>query len=257
MDNPRRYVGKVALITGGASGLGRAAAERLSWEGAAVALADVDADTAASTRVALEEAGGRALDVPCDVTSETDCRSAVERAVEAFGRLDVLITSAGIHGGGLTVVDTEEEVWDRVLDLDLKGAYLISKFAVPEMERAGAGAILHISSIGGLRGQANGTAFQSAKGGLVNLTRHMSVAHAEATIRVNCICPGVVETPLTREWLSDPQRRAGAAAWHPLNRVAEPEEIAAAIAFLCSDEALFITGAILPVDGGYTAAGRR
>ena len=256
MENPRRFAGKVALITGGASGLGRASAERLGWEGAAVALADVDAEALSATCASVAAAGRRALGICCDVTAERDCRSAAEQTLETFGRLDVLVTSAGVHGGGRTVVDTEEDVWDRVLDIDLKGAYLISRFAIPGLERSGSGAVLHISSIGGLRGQPTAPAFQSAKGGLVNLTRHMAVAHAGAGIRVNCICPGVVATPLTEMWLSDPERRARAAAWHPLNRIAAPEEIAAAVAFLCSDEARFITGAILPVDGGYTAAGK-
>jgi len=256
VDRSRRFADKVALITGGGAGLGRATALRLAEEGARVAVADLlpeRADTVAEEIAALDSRG---LSIRCDVASEKDCRHMVEKTVAAFGSLDVLFTSAGLHGGGRTVEDTSVDTWDQVLDVDLKGVYLSCKFAVPEMRKAGGGAIVHVSSIGGLSGSPHGLPFQTAKGGLINLTRHMAVAHAPDRIRVNCICPGVVETPLTAQWLSDPETRERVTAWHPLNRIGSPEEIAATVAFLASDEASFITGAILPVDGGYLAAGR-
>jgi NAD(P)-dependent dehydrogenase (short-subunit alcohol dehydrogenase family) len=251
----RRFEGKVAFITGGGSGFGRACGLRLAAEGAAIGIADVDPERARSVRQEIESKGGRAVDLPCDVAIAEDCERAVARTVDAFGRLDMLVTSAGIHGGGRTVVDTPPELFDRVVGIDLRGAYLAAKFAVPRMQKSGAGAIVHIASIGGLRGSATGMSFQAAKGGLVHLTRHMAVAHAAENIRVNCVCPGVVRTALTERWLSDPDAYRRACAWHPMERIGTVDEVAGPIVFLLSDEASFITGAILPIDGGYAAAG--
>ncbi|MBE9041754.1 SDR family oxidoreductase [Oscillatoriales cyanobacterium LEGE 11467] len=251
----RRFEGKTALLTGGGSGIGRASALRLALEGASIALVGRTLDKLVSVCEEIEGLGGKAIPVPCDVTRETDCQKAIAQLARQFEGLDVLVTSAGIHGGSKTAIDTPEEVWDLTLDTDLKGAYLISKFAIPQMHRRGGGAIVHISSIGGLRGSREGIAFQAAKGGLINLTRHMAIAHAAENIRTNCICPGVILTPMTQKWLSNPQVDRVVRSWHPLNRIGRSEEVAAAVAFLASEEASFITGAILPVDGGYLAAG--
>ncbi|MDJ0516697.1 MAG: glucose 1-dehydrogenase [Trichodesmium sp. MO_231.B1] len=256
MKLSRRFEGQVALITGGGSGLGEAAAIRLAQEGASIGVAGRRAEMIHKVRQEIESLGSKAIDIKCDVTQESDCKHMVEQVVNEFGRLDVLVTSAGIHGGGETVVDTSVEVWEKVINTDLKGAYLSSKFSIPQMREAGGGAIIHVSSIGGMRGSPQGMAFQSAKGGVINLTRHMAVAHAPENIRVNCICPGVITTPLTKQWLSDPTTYNTVCEMHPMNRIGKPEEFAAAVAFLASNEALFITGAILPVDGGYLAAGR-
>ncbi len=252
----RRFENKVALITGGNSGIGRAIAIRLAIEGAAIGVVGRDLQKALQVRQEIESLGGEALEIKCDVAEESDCQSAVEQIINQFNRLDVLCTSAGIHGAGHTVVDTPVELWDQVINTDLKGAYLISKFSIPEMRKVGGGSIVHISSIGGMRGSTEGMAFQSAKGGVNNLTRHMAVAHATENIRVNCICPGVITTPLTQKWLSDSETYMKVCQSHPMNRIGEPQEVAAAAAFLASDEASFITGAILPVDGGYLAAGK-
>jgi meso-butanediol dehydrogenase/(S,S)-butanediol dehydrogenase/diacetyl reductase len=250
-----RFEGKVALITGGASGIGRASAERLAQEGAAVAIADINDEMGYETCQVIEDVGGQAMLLHADVTVEDDCRQMVEAVLGTLGRLDVLVTCAGVGSGG-TVMDTDEAYWDRVVDLDLKGVYLASKYALPAMLRQGGGAVVHIASIGGLRGDWGGASFSAAKGAVINLTRHMAVAHAAQGIRVNCICPGVIETPLTEAWLSDPSTRAGVLARHPIGRLGEAEDVAAAVAFLASDEAGFVTGAILAVDGGALAKGR-
>ncbi len=253
MPGRERFEGRVALITGGGSGLGRATALRLASEGAAVVVADINPDGGRETCRLIGAEGGRALFVQADVTRAADAEKMVAETVEAFGRLDVLVPSAGVGAGG-TVVDVSEQDWDRVVDLDLKGVFLSCKFAVPAMLETGGGAIVTVSSIGGMQGKG-GASFCAAKGGVVNLTRSMAIAHARQNVRVNCICPGWVRTPINEAVLKDPERRAKIADMHPMGRLGTPEEIAAAAAFLASDEASWITGAVLPVDGGYLATG--
>jgi len=254
MPEMRRFEGRVALITGGGSGIGRASALRLASEGAAIAVADIDSGGGEETCRQVQAHAGRAVFVPADVTQAADAERMVAETVKAFDGLDVLFTSAGVGGGG-SVVDLSEEDWDRLVDLDLKGVYLSSKFAIPEMRKLERGAIVHVSSIGGLRGMS-GAHFCAAKGGLINLTRSMAVAHAAENIRVNCICPGYIATPIIQGILDDPEKLKRTGARHPMGRIGTAEEVAAAVAFLASDEASFITGAILAVDGGYLAAGR-
>jgi NAD(P)-dependent dehydrogenase (short-subunit alcohol dehydrogenase family) len=250
-----RFDGKVAIVTGGASGIGHACARVLALEGAAVVIADINAEAGRRVRDALEDAGGTAVFVQADVTRATDARRMTIQAVKAFERLDILITCAGV-GANETILELSERDWDRVVDLDLKGVFLSSKYAVAQMRKAGGGSIVHISSIGALRGDWGGAAFAAAKAGVINLARHMAVAHAADNIRVNCVCPGVITTPLVEEWLAQPGVLDAVVSRHPMGRLGKPEEVAEAIAFLASDQASFITGAVLPVDGGSLAKGR-
>jgi len=253
MPEMRRFEGLVALITGGSSGLGRATAVRLASEGANIVVADLNVEGGEETERLVQEQGGKCAVVRTDVTKSADIQNMVAETVEIFGRLDVLFPAAGIGAGG-TAEQTTEEKWDQVLDLDLKGVFLSCKFAIPEMRRIGAGAIVTVASIGGMQGKS-GISFCAAKAGVVNLTRSIAVAHARENIRANCICPGWIPTPINMGSLKDPKRRAAIEARHPMGRLGKPEDVAAAVAFLASHEASWITGAVLAVDGGYLATG--
>ncbi len=245
--------GKRALITGGASGIGRATALLFAREGAAVAVADRDEAGGQETVERIRKGGGRAIFVACDVTIEADCRRAVQTTVQELGGLDILFNNAGIIRRA-TVLDLSEEEWDRVMDVNVKGIFLMSKYAIPIMAAGGGGVIINTASGWGLKGGRRAVAYCASKAAVVNMTRAMALDHGAQNIRVNCVCPGDTDTPMLRDearQLGEPEEGFLAeAASRPLQRVGTPEEVAQAVLFLASDAASFVTGAALVVDGG-------
>ncbi|MDE2951799.1 MAG: glucose 1-dehydrogenase [Chloroflexota bacterium] len=252
-----RFEGKVAVVTGAATGIGRAAALAFGREGASVALADVNAEAMHETARAIEAAGGSSLAVLADVSRGEDARRIAADAVDRFGGVDYLIASAGIQTYG-TVVDTDEDTWDRTLAVNLKGVYLAAKYCIPEMVKRGGGAIVNVASVQGLQSQPNVAAYAASKGALIAMTRTMALDHAADRIRVNSLCPGSINTPLLR-FAADtysPEDPLGAIEeWgklHALGRVGQPEEMAEVALFLVSEAASFMTGATVVADGGLT-----
>jgi len=245
--------GKTAMVTGAASGIGRGIAFRLAEMGAAVALLDIDETGGMSTLVEIQNRGAAAVFLKCDVRSPADCRGAAETAVERWKKVDILCNSAGI-AIRKDVVELTEDQWDRSLDVTLKGIYLLSHQVIPHMIRAGGGSIINIGSGWSLKGGPKAAAYCAAKGGTVNLTRAMAIDHGKHNIRVNCVCPGDVDTPMLRSecaQLGDEfpvfMREA---ANRPLARVGTPQDIANAVLFLASPMSSWITGTALVVDGG-------
>jgi NAD(P)-dependent dehydrogenase (short-subunit alcohol dehydrogenase family) len=248
--------GRVALVTGAASGIGRAIAETIARAGAAVVLMDVDEENGATAAAGIEGEGRQAIFVRGDVTRSSDCAEAVDRALSRFGRLDILVNNAGIIRRA-TVTDLAEADWDHVMAVNLKSVFLMSKFAVPVMSRAGHGAIVNVSSGWGLVGGPRAVSYCASKGGVVLLTRAMAIDHGPAGIRVNCVCPGDTDTAMLRDeaaQVGEPVHEFLAeGASRPLGRIGRPEEIAQAVLYLASDAASFVTGATLAVDGGGVA----
>ncbi len=252
----RRFQGKVALVTGGAAGIGRAMCLLLAREGAAVAVLDRSEEAGRGTLELIEQGGGAGICVRANVADEAEVARAVDQVREELGRIDALFNNAGVELSR-TLHETTVEEWDRVLGVNLKGIFLVSRRVLPAMMSRGSGAIVNTSSISGLLGWPGSAAYCASKGGVIALTRQMAVDYAPHGIRVNCICPGSTLTAMIERLFGlekDPEKsRRTIEAMHPLGRLARPEEIAEAAVFLASEEASFITGAALPVDGGYTA----
>jgi len=248
-----RLDGKVALITGAGSGMGRVASQRFAGEGARIVLVDANADAGAA---AAAELGDQACFVPADVSNAADCEAMVARAVATFGGLHVLYNNAGVFpGDDGGVLDTPESTWNRVIDINLKGVWLGCKAAIPAMVESGGGSIINVASFVALVGAATAQiAYTSSKGGVLSMTREIAVEWARQGIRANALCPGPVDTPLLAELMSDPARKARRIVHIPMGRLARPEEIVEAALFLASDESSYVTGSSLVVDGGITAA---
>ena len=247
-----RLDGKVALITGGNSGIGRATAALFAEEGAAVVLTGRNRERGEQVAQAINDAGGKAMFIRADVRVAEDCRQAVEQTLERFGRIDVLFNNAGVYYPK-TVLECTEEEWDETIDSSLKGAFLMSKYALPSMIERGSGSIIHNSSGWGILGGDRAAAYCAAKGGLVVMAKAMAIDHGRDGIRVNCVCPGPTDTPLMKE---QPEKVIEALKkMIPLRRIAEPNDVANVIAFLCSREANYVTGQIVSASGGLTMVG--
>ena len=254
-----RLEGKVAIVTGGGSGIGRASAEAFAREGARVVVADLSESDALETAAKIGEGGGEAATAIGDVTDGAGAEAMVRAAVDRYGGLDVLLNSAGITSRHGSLRDASpEEAWDKVIDINLKGTWMVSWHAVPEMERSGGGSIVNLASTMALVGYPVGIGdgfnpYPPSKGGVIQFTRTLALAYAKKGIRVNCLCPGYIATSLTADLRANDETRRLTLDRTPMGRYGLPEEVANAALFLASDESSFITGSPLIVDGGYTA----
>lgn len=245
------FDGKVALITGGGSGIGRATALKFAALGAKVVAADINGDSAQATANTIAENGGTAIATTVDVSSGAAVKEMVEFAVSQYGRLDYAFNNAGIEGEGGSVVDCSEENWARTIAIDLTGVFLCMKHEIPAMLENGGGAIVNTASVAGLAGTPGLPAYGAAKHGVVGITKGTAKEFASRGVRVNAVCPGVIETPMVDRLASDMASTQEAFKQiHPIGRLGKPEEVAEAVAWLCSPSSSFVTGVALATDGG-------
>lgn len=247
-----RVAGKVALVSGGARGIGAAAAKLLAQEGAAVVLGDVLEKEGRETEAQIVEAGGRATFMPLDVVSEENWRQVIAATVAAYGKLDVVVNNAGVSGRA-AVAETEVETWERVMAVNGKGVFLGTKAAIPELRKAGGGSIINISSIYGIVGSETSAAYHASKGAVRIFTKAAAIQYAADGIRVNSVHPGFVDSPMTAAHHGVPEVHELRISRTPLGRMGTPEDIAAGILYLAADESSFVTGSELVIDGGMTA----
>ena len=251
-----RLAGKVCLITGAGSGMGRVGAVSFAREGAAVVLSDVNADGLKATAEIVTREGGKALTVPGDVSREADVKALVASAVKAYGKLNVLYNNAGIFpSDDHSVIDTDEKVWDKVFAVNVKGVYLVCKHGIPELIKAGGGSVINIASFVALVGcSVPQDAYTASKGAVIALTKSLAVQFGPKGVRANAICPGPIETPLLMEWLlKEPHEKAKRLNRIPMGRFGKPEDIVNTALYLAGDESSWTNGAALVVDGGITS----
>jgi NAD(P)-dependent dehydrogenase (short-subunit alcohol dehydrogenase family) len=245
--------GKVAFVTGAASGIGRVTALAFAREGASIVVADIDQQGNQDTASMIEDRGGQALAVSCDVTSGEDVQAALTKTVERFGRLDYAFNNAGAEQQPKPTADITEEEWDRIITINLRSVFLCLKYQIPLMLQHGGGAIVNTSSGAGIKVFGRGAAYAAAKHGVVGLTKDAALDYAASNIRINAICPGIIDTEMMDRFTGGtPEERDRVIAQEPIGRMGKPEEIAAAVVWLCSDAASFVTGHALVADGGQT-----
>jgi len=253
-NGKRDFKGKVAFVTGGGNGIGRAAARAFAGQGASVVVADVSETGNRETARMIEKQGGRALAVRCDVTRVEDLTAALDKTVEAFGRLDFAFNNAGIEPRKpAPTADYDLEEWERIINIDLRGVFLCMKYEIPLMLRQGGGAIVNTSSGAGVIGIKGSPAYTAAKHGVIGLTRAAALDYAAQNIRVNVVCPGYIDTPMMDRFTGGTDEgRARVISEEPIGRMGRPEEIANAVVWLCSDAAGFVVGSAMVIDGGQT-----
>jgi NAD(P)-dependent dehydrogenase (short-subunit alcohol dehydrogenase family) len=250
----KRFEGKVVLVTGGGSGIGRATSLAFASEGAKVVVDDIKVEGGEETVRLIKAAAGEAVFVKADVSKAPEVEAMVQKAIDTYGRLDCAYNNAGVGEPLKRVHKTSEDNWDRVMATNLKGVYLCMKYELPHMAKQGKGAIVNTSSLAGLKGLSGQAAYVASKHGVVGLTKSAAIEYATLGIRINCICPGVINTPLIAPNMKDrPHVEKGYIDMEPIGRLGKPEEIASAVLWLCSDEASFAVGSIFSVDGGVVA----
>jgi NAD(P)-dependent dehydrogenase (short-subunit alcohol dehydrogenase family) len=251
-----RLAGKVALITGGGTGIGRATALAFAREGAKVAIAGRRVEKLQEVASEIKSEGGEVIAVACDVSRAVDAQNAVREVVEKFGKLDLLVNNAGVLSVS-TIEEISEDEWDRLMDANLKGPFLMCRAALPEFRKAGGGAVVNVGSVLGLVGMKKRAAYCASKGGVTLLTKAIAIDHGHENIRANCICPSIVETELVSQLFNTPDGdrvKRERLATIPLGRMGRPADVAELAVYLASDESSWLTGAAIPLDGGLTAA---
>lgn len=250
MEN--KFKNKVAIVTGGSFGIGRATVLAFAKRGAKIVIADWKENQ--ETMDLIENLGGEAIFVKCDVSKSDDVKSLVEKTIVTFGQIDFAFNNAGIEGISAPVQDCTEENWDKTIAINLKGIWLCMKYEIPEMLKKGAGVIINCSSVAGLIGFQSSPAYVASKHGVIGLTKTAALENAKTGIRVNAVCPGIIKTPMIdRVTRNNEEIEKQFTNMEPVGRMGQPEEIANAVIWLCSDEASFVTGVAIPVDGGFVA----
>jgi NAD(P)-dependent dehydrogenase (short-subunit alcohol dehydrogenase family) len=250
MSNSNRFPGKVAFVTGAASGIGRATAVAFAAEGARVAILDRTEDALRDTADAVRNAGSKVLVIACDVSKPEQVEAAVARTVETFGRLDVAFNNAGVENKAAPVAEIELDEWDRILDINLRGTFVCMKHELAQMVRQGSGVVINTSSGAGVRGVAGGAAYAASKHAIIGLTKSAALDHAKSNIRVNAVLPGNIETPMMDRFTGGDIQKA--IDLEPVGRLGKPEEIAEAVLWMSADLGAFVTGASISIDGGWS-----